>query len=116
MPTVTQVQKELAEIEQSGIIKLSTSEWASPMVLVGKDGTLRMCVDYHRLNAIAHADAYPIPCIDVLIDSLHQYPGSHYSQQGEIGKMRKLSTPWFEPYRVCSRDGLDMFITRHPLQ
>ena len=28
-----------------------------------------------------------------------------------MGKMRKLSRPWFGPYRVCSRDGPDVTIT-----
>ena len=58
-------------MEEMGIIKPSTSEWASPIVLVPKkDGTIRMCVDYRRLNSVVEADAYPIPRIDELIDRL----------------------------------------------
>ena len=65
------VQKGLAEMEKDGIIEPSTSEWASPIVLVPKkDGSLRMCVDYRRLNSVSEADAYPIPRIDDLIDRL----------------------------------------------
>ena len=65
------VRKELQEMEKNGIIKPSSSEWASPIVLVPKkDGTLRMCVDYRRLNSISEADAYPKHRIDKLIDRL----------------------------------------------
>ena len=53
------------------LIELSTIEWVSPIVLVlKKDGTLRMSVDYRRLNSASEADAYPMPQIDELIDML----------------------------------------------
>ena len=34
----------------------------------------------------------------------------------ETGKLRKLSRPWFGPYRICSRDGPDVTVIRvyHP--
>ena len=35
-----------------------------------KDGTLRMCVDYRKLNSVSEVDAYPMPHIDELIDRL----------------------------------------------
>jgi len=37
-----------------------------------KDGTFQMCVDYWRLNSRSQVDAYPMPCIDNLIDDLGQ--------------------------------------------
>ena len=65
------VQQEIDEMLESGIIEPSQSEWSAPIVLVKKkDGTLRLCVDYCRLNSVSKSDAYPMPRIDDLIDQL----------------------------------------------
>ena len=65
------VKQELEEMQEAGIIEPSNSDWAFPIVLVGKkDGGVRLCVDYRKLNAVSKADAYPMPRVDELIDSL----------------------------------------------
>ncbi len=65
------VQMELKEMEESGIIEPSGSEWASPIVVVKKkDGSIRLCVDYRKLNAATPMDAYPMPQTDELLDKL----------------------------------------------
>ena len=63
------VQKEVKDMLAQGIIEPSTSEWASPIVPIKKeDGTLRICVDYRRLNSVSKMDAYPMPRVDEIID------------------------------------------------
>ena len=55
---------------KAGVIRESTSPWASPMVYVmKKDGTIRPCVDYRKLNENTLKDAYPLPRIDDCLDS-----------------------------------------------
>ena len=63
----TEVQKMLKE----GMIRESSSPWSSPVLMIKKkDGTWRLCVDYRKLNAITHKDAYPLPRIDETLESL----------------------------------------------
>ena len=69
-----EVDKQLDQMLEQGVIKPSTSAWASPICLVRKrDGTLRFCVDYRKLNAVSKGDAYPVPhmgeCLSTLAHS-----------------------------------------------
>ena len=58
-------------MEKAGLIEPSTSDWASPIVLIKKEGkSMRMCVDYRRLNSVTKMEAYPMPRVDELIDRL----------------------------------------------
>ena len=65
------VKTQIETMLDAEVIEPANSEWASPVVLAPKkDGTLRFCVDYRKLNAKTIADAYPLPRMDDCIDSL----------------------------------------------
>ena len=58
------------------VIEPSDSPWASPAVLVTKkDGTIRFCVDYRKVNFLTKKDSYPLPRID---DTLNTLGGAEY--------------------------------------
>jgi len=53
------------------VIEESYSPWIFPAVLVKKkDGSIRFCVDFRKLNAVTEKDSYPLPRIDDLLDRL----------------------------------------------
>ncbi|BHF71978.1 hypothetical protein SprV_0401504000 [Sparganum proliferum] len=69
------LQKEVDTLLDSmlatGVIKPSRSPWASPVTLVAKkDGTIRICIDYRRLNAVTTRDSFPLPRIECTLDAL----------------------------------------------
>ena len=60
--------KEMLDI---GAIWKLHSPWASAVVLVQKkDGILRFCIDLRKLNNLTVKDAYSLPHIDKMLDSL----------------------------------------------
>lgn len=67
-----QTTRELTdELLNSGIIRHSSSAYASPALLVDKaSGAKRLCVDYRQLNKITVKEKYPMPVIEDLIDRL----------------------------------------------
>lgn len=66
-----EIEKAIKELLDMGYIRPSKSPFASVVVLVKKDGTIRMCVDYRALNQKTIKNRYPILRIDQLIDELH---------------------------------------------
>ena len=70
------VEELVEEMLSQEVIEPSGSPWASPIVLVQKkDGNVRFCVDYRKLNQITKLDKFPLPRID---DTLGLLTGSRY--------------------------------------
>lgn len=60
-------------MEAAGVIRPSKSPYASPVVIVTKkDGSLRLCIDYRRLNSCSTRDAFPLPRIEEALEALGQ--------------------------------------------
>ena len=65
------IDEELDEMLRHGIVQPSKSSYSSPVVIVtNKDGSMRFCIDYRRLNKQTKIDRYPLPRIDDALDSL----------------------------------------------
>ena len=69
-------EKELCEMLELGIIEKSESDWASPVVLVGKKDSngkktgIRVCIDYRKLNSVTKFDAFPLPRMEELLENI----------------------------------------------
>lgn len=95
------VRRLLSEIEAVGVIQLSKSPYASPVVVVTKkDGSLRLCIDYRKLNPCSTRDAFPLPRIEEALEALGLSPldlTSGYWQvgwQSMSGARQHSALPW----------------------
>ena len=114
-----EVQHDIAEKKHSGILKKSSFPWAFPIVVVRKkDGTVRICVDYLRLNDITRKNAHPLPRIESIFDAFRRSKyfstldlASGYHQVAVAKKNQRKTafvTPWghyeYEvmPFGLCN--------------
>jgi len=76
---LTEMQRQIAELEGLGFIRKSMSTWvrksmstwAAPTLFTKKkDGGLRLCIDYRKFNAVTVKNKYPLPRIADLFDQL----------------------------------------------
>ncbi|GFW24381.1 hypothetical protein TNCV_606271 [Trichonephila clavipes] len=68
-----EVNKQIEEWLNEGIIRPSSAEYASPIVMVKKkDGSSRMCIDYRKLNQKLVKDKFPLPIIEDVLDTLQE--------------------------------------------
>ena len=66
-----ELQMQLEELLKKGYICPSVSPWGAPVLFVKKkDGTLRLCIDFRKMNKVIVTNKYPLPRIDDLFDQL----------------------------------------------
>jgi len=67
-----EIKRQVQILEKNGLVKRSSSSYASPVILVAKPGTnkFRMCADLRGLNKITIKDKWPIPNIHTIFPKL----------------------------------------------
>lgn len=89
------------------VVRESASPWAAPNLLVKKkDGSWSFCVDYKKLNALTHKDAYPLTCIEESLTGLKAAKwystldlASRYWQKVEMDPFGREKTTPFRLYK-----------------
>jgi hypothetical protein len=70
-PEFAELKEHLKELLEKEFIHPSSSPWGAPVIFIlKKDGTQRLCVDYHALNEVIVKNKYLLPRIDDLFDQL----------------------------------------------
>ena len=71
-PQLVSEEKSLLQgLLEQGLIRRSSSNYASAVVLVkNKSGALRLCIDYRQLNAKCLKDAFPLPRIEESLEAM----------------------------------------------
>ena len=74
-----EIREKIKNMMDTGIVKESSSPYASPLVVIKKkDGSVRMCVDSRKLNLVTIADLAPMTTAEDLF--------------GKVGKCQYYST------------------------
>jgi len=65
------IDEHVVKMVEAGVVEPNCSPQTSNIVVVSKkDGSLRFCVDYRKLNSVPRTNAYPLPRIDSCLDAL----------------------------------------------
>ena len=65
------IQEEIKKMEAQGIVTPSYSPWSSPPVLVRKkDGAVRFCINYRKVNEVTISDKYPLRRMNDVLQAL----------------------------------------------
>ncbi|GKD01868.1 hypothetical protein Tco_1172142, partial [Tanacetum coccineum] len=90
-----ELSTQLQELSDKGFIRPSSSPWGAPVLFVKKkDGSFRMCIDYHELNKLTVKNRYLLLRIDNLFDQL---------QGSSVYSKINLSSGYHQ-LRVCDED------------
>ena len=66
------IDEQVEELIRNDFVEPAASPWASSVVLVlKKDGSRKLCVDYRAVNEATYKDLYPLPHIDKCFGSMH---------------------------------------------
>ena len=78
------MESEIDEMIKLGVIQPSISSYSSPIVLVPeKDGSVRFCFDFRKLNKVTEFDAKPMPNME---EVMNRMSGHGFDSQMDLCK------------------------------
>ncbi|XP_003369638.1 reverse transcriptase family protein [Trichinella spiralis] len=99
------VQRMVTDMFSRNIIEPANSPWSALIVMVRKkDGSLRFCVDFCRLNDVAVKDAHPLPRIDDTLEEL----------SGALDEDDRLKTAFSKPFGLYQFRGMPFDLCNAP--
>ena len=66
------VKQAVQKLLDAGYVRPSTSPWSSPVIPV--PGSIRLVVDYRKVNSLTQPDKYPIPCSSTKLEGRSTSP------------------------------------------
>nr|GEW81943.1 reverse transcriptase domain-containing protein [Tanacetum cinerariifolium] len=88
-----ELSNQLQELADQGFIRPSIPPWGAPVLFVKKkDGSFRMCIDYHELNKLTVKNCYLLPRINDLFDQLQGLAGYYHRFIKDFSKIAKSLT------------------------
>lgn len=115
------VRRHLRELLEAGVIRESTSPFSSPIVVVRKkNGDVRLCIDYRKLNLQTIKDAYPLPNLE---DSFTALTGAKWFSvldlksgyyQIEMNESDKFKTAFVTPLGFWEFNRMPQGVTNAP--
>ena len=80
----TALEEILEEMQKTGLIRPSRSDWASAILLVlKKNGAYRLVIDFRELNKVARCCQFPLPRINDMLNALR---GAKYFSAMDLAK------------------------------
>lgn len=115
------VRQHLRDLLEAGVIRESESSFSSPIVVVRKkNGDIRLCIDYRKLNLQTVKDAYPLPNLE---ESLSALSGSKWFSvldlksgyyQIEMNEEDKAKTAFVTPIGFWEFNRMPQGVTNAP--
>ena len=80
----SKIDEAIKNLEENGIIRRCNSAWNAPLVCIWKKEKkdIRLCLDFRALNKVTERNAFPMPNIEDMLDTLN---GSKYFSSIDLG-------------------------------
>ena len=76
-----EMERQIKELLENGLIEPSTSEWRSPVVMLKKPGDAgyRFAIDYRKVNAVSEKTSFPLPRLDDVWDAIGEAKATYFT-------------------------------------